>query len=107
MATEVILMDCVKSGGDRQELHEAIREHSMAAGRRVKEEGAANDLLDRIAADARFESVHGKLSSLLDPILFVGRAPEQVDDFMVECVDPILAKHAEALASVALDGVDV
>lgn len=107
MATEVILMHGVKAGGDRQTLHEAIREHSMAAGRRVKEEGAANDLLQRIAEDPAFASVREELSSLVDPMRFVGRCPEQVDEFIVEVIDPILAKHAESLSAVALDAVNV
>jgi adenylosuccinate lyase len=67
MATEVILMHCVKAGGDRQLLHEGIRQHSMDAGKRVKEEGAANDLLSRIAADPLFSAVHSRLEQLLDP----------------------------------------
>lgn len=107
MATEVILMQCVKAGGDRQVLHEAIREHSMAAGRRVKEEGASNDLLDRIAADALFKPVHGTLDQLLDPNLFVGRSPEQVTEFLAECIAPILDKHAAALKKTAVDAVNV
>lgn len=90
MATEVVLMQCVKAGGDRQDLHEAIRLHSMAAGARVKQEGAANDLLDRIRNDDLFKAVHGKLDELLDPSLFIGRAPEQVTEFCEEMVDPIL-----------------
>lgn len=106
MATEVILMDCVKAGGDRQALHEAIREHSMAAGRRVKEEGANNDLLSRIAADPLFTAVHDKLDSLVDPAQFTGRAPQQVDEFLDECIDPILAENVEAL-KVAVDGLNV
>lgn len=93
MATEVILMDCVKAGGDRQELHEAIREHSMAAGRRVKEEGAQNDLLERIAKDPLFASVHAKLDTLIDASQFVGRAPNQVTEFLSEVVDPILTSN--------------
>ena len=97
MATENILMACVKAGGDRQELHEAIREHSMAAGRRVKVDGAANDLLERIAGDARFAAVHGTLDSLMDPVNFIGRCPEQVDAFLGEEVAPILARHAGLL----------
>jgi adenylosuccinate lyase len=107
MATEVILMQCVKAGGDRQILHESIREHSMAAGRRVKEEGAANDLLERIAADPLFAAVHSSLDSLLDPSLFVGRAPEQVKEFMIECIDPILVTHADLLGKVGVDSVNV
>ena len=106
MATEVILMQCVKAGGDRQVLHEAIREHSMAAGKRVKEEGAHNDLLERIAADSLFAAVHGSLDTLLDPIRFTGRAPQQVREFVAECVDPILATYADALKT-EVDGVNV
>lgn len=107
MATEVILMDCVKAGGDRQEIHEAIREHSMAAGKRVKEEGAANDLMERIAADPAFASVHDRLDKLLEPSLFVGRAPEQTREFVAECIDPILSKHAACLSKEIVDGVNV
>jgi adenylosuccinate lyase len=107
MATEVILMQCVKAGGDRQVLHESIREHSMAAGRKVKEEGAANDLLDRIAADPLFAAVHGTLDSLLDPSLFVGRSPEQVTEFLAECIDPILTTYASELGKKDVDAVNV
>ena len=97
MATENILMACVKAGGDRQELHEAIREHSMQAGRRVKEQGAANDLMDRIAQDSRFEAVHAQLDELMDPKLFIGRCPKQVDEFLADCVDPILQQYKDLL----------
>ena len=68
----------LQAGGDRQDLHEKIRVHSMAAGMAVKGEGKANDLMDRVAADPAFEAVHGKLESLIDPVLFIGRSPEQV-----------------------------
>lgn len=107
MATEVILMQCVKAGGDRQVLHEAIREHSMAAGRRVKEEGADNDLLSRIAADPLFAAVHDRLAALLNPMLFIGRAPEQVTEFMEECVDPILEENKAATAKTVVDSLNV
>ena len=90
-----------------QELHEAIREHSMAAGRRVKVDGVANDLLERIAADSRFKAVHATMDSLLDPKLFVGRCPQQVDEFISECIEPILAKHRDLLAVEDLDSVNV
>ena len=90
-----------------QILHEAIREHSMAAGRRVKEEGAANDLLDRIAQDPLFAPVHAHLHELLEPAQFVGRAPEQVTDFLVECIDPILAEHAAKIGALNVDAVNV
>ena len=106
MATEVILMQCAKAGGDRQVLHEAIREHSMAAGKRVKEEGADNDLLSRIAMDPLFAAVHDKLDHLLDPMQFIGRAPEQVDEFIADCIDPILAANVAAVA-IKIDGVNV
>jgi adenylosuccinate lyase len=94
MATEVILMQGVKAGGDRQALHEAIRTHSMAAGMRVKEEGASNDLLERVAADPLFAAIKDNLSDHVDPHRFVGRAPEQVDEFMEDMLDPIL-RHFE------------
>jgi len=108
MATEVILMQCVKAGGDRQVLHEAIREHSMLAGRRVKEDGAPNDLLERIAQDSLFAAVHKDLDKLVDPALFVGRAPEQVDEFLTENIDPILDSYTDLLSgSEEFDGVNV
>uniref|UniRef100_A0A7S2UPT1 Adenylosuccinate lyase n=1 Tax=Attheya septentrionalis TaxID=420275 RepID=A0A7S2UPT1_9STRA len=107
MATEVILMECVKAGGDRQELHEAIRVHSMAAGAVVKGEGKPNDLLERIANDPVFTHVHAQLENMIDPILFVGRAPEQVDDFLVEEVDPILEQYESLLSVKSVDGVNV
>ncbi|MFO7822270.1 MAG: lyase family protein, partial [Lentisphaeria bacterium] len=90
MVTENILMACVKAGGDRQELHEAIREHSMEAVRRVKEEGVANDLLNRIKEDKRFAAIHDSLDDLMDATKFVGRAPQQVSEFIQDQVDPRL-----------------
>lgn len=107
MATENILMECVKAGGDRQVLHEAIREHSMEAGKRVKVEGAANDLLDRIAADPLFKAVHDRMDALLDPSLFVGRCPQQVEEFCNEEISPILKAHANLLEVKDLDSVNV
>ena len=92
MATENIMMACVKAGGDRQELHEAVRTHAMAAVRRVKEEGAENDLLSRLADDPLFAAVRDDLPSLLDPAKFVGRAPQQVAAFLAEDVDPVLTR---------------
>ena len=97
MATENIMMDAVKAGGDRQELHEAIREHSMAAARVVKEEGKPNDLLERIAADPRFNTTLEKLNSVLEPSNFVGRAPIQTVEFFEKYVDPVLESHKEDL----------
>jgi adenylosuccinate lyase len=107
MATENILMACVKAGGDRQVLHEAIREHSMAAGKRVKEEGAANDLLERIDADPLFKPVHGKMDTLLDPSLFIGRCPQQVEEFIDEHIRPLLKQYGELLHIEDLDSVNV
>lgn len=98
MATEIILMNAVKGGGDRQVLHEAIREHSMQAGRRVKEEGADNDLLQRIAADPLFACIHDSLSSLTEPSLFIGRSKEQVEEYLEEHVNPLLSQHAAILS---------
>lgn len=103
MATETILMEAVRRGGDRQELHEAIRTHSVAAGARIKDDGADNDLLARLAGDALFESVRDDLDDLCDPRRFVGRAPEQVDEFLAAEVEPLLAGSAEELAGVTGD----
>ena len=97
MATEMILMDAVKAGGDRQELHERIRVHSMAAGRVVKEEGLENDLLNRIAEDALFPMNIEQLKAIMSPINFVGRAPSQTVEFFSECIDPILEAEKDAL----------
>ena len=90
MATENIMMEAVKRGGDRQDLHEKIRQHSMAAGARVKQEGAANDLLERIAADPAFGLDKNELDVLLDANLYIGRSPDQVTEFIRDVVQPIL-----------------
>ena len=97
MATENIMMDCVKMGGDRQELHEAIRVHSMAAGRVVKEEGKPNDLLQRIADDPRFPMNLEQLQAIMKPANFVGRSVQQTEEFFAEHIDPILEKEKDAL----------
>ena len=97
MATENIMMDCVKMGGDRQELHEAIRVHSMAAGRVVKEEGKPNDLLQRIADDPRFPMNLEQLQAIMKPANFVGRSLQQTEEFFAEHIDPILEKEKDAL----------
>lgn len=97
MATENIMMDAVKAGGDRQELHEAIRIHSMAAGRRVKEEGLPNDLIDRIAADPKFNMTKEQILEIMDPKNFVGRAPQQTEEFFKDYIDPILEANKEDL----------
>ena len=101
MASENILMAAVKRGGDRQTLHEAIREHAMAAGRMVKEEGLPNDLLERIAGDERFGLAKEDIETLLDPTDYIGRCPEQVESFVKNEVDPILAV-AETIGGAAL-----
>ena len=95
MATETILMACVQKGGDRQELHEAIRVHSHKAAYRLKAEDGVNDLLERIKNDPVFAAVADDLDSLLDPSKFIGRAPNQVREFMYEVVDPVLALRAD------------
>jgi len=97
MATENIMMDAVKKGGDRQQLHEHIRVHSLAAGAVVKEQGLPNDLIGRIAADPLFALTEDELSSNLDARKYVGRSPEQVTDFLNSEVRPVLAKYAELL----------
>jgi adenylosuccinate lyase len=99
MATENILMEAVKRGGDRQDLHERTRRHSLDAGNRVKLDGGDNDLLQRIAADASFGLSQADLERILNVREFVGRAPEQVDEFVAEVVDPLLAR-AEKLGPV-------
>ncbi|MDO4586912.1 MAG: adenylosuccinate lyase [Planctomycetia bacterium] len=91
MATENILMAAVESGGDRQELHERIRVHSQAAAAIVKQEGGANDLLSRLRTDSAFAQVD--IEAEMDPIRFVGRAPEQVDEFLKEIIEPIRLKY--------------
>jgi adenylosuccinate lyase len=101
MATENIMMDAVKRGGDRQELHERIRTHSMEAGRMVKVEGKPNDLLERIAADPAFGTTMEELQSIMNPRNFVGRAPEQVTEFLNEVVLPILDENKEVLGMTA------
>ncbi len=103
MATESILMAAVAAGGDRQALHERIRRHSLAAGARVKDEGLDNDLLVRLAEDPAFASVKPRLRELCDPRAFVGRAPQQVDEFLAAEVDPLLARHQGLLAGVTSD----
>ena len=97
MATENIMMDAVKRGGNRQELHERIRIHSMEAGRQVKVEGMENDLLERIAADETFGVTLDELKNILDPAKYVGRSPEQVTEFLSECVNPILEQFKDEL----------
>lgn len=93
MATENILMDAVKLGGDRQELHEAIRVHSMAAAKTVKEEGKPNDLLERIANDEKFNMTLEQLQGVMNPKNFIGMADKQVESFIKNVVTPILENN--------------
>lgn len=97
MATENIIMDCVKEGGDRQQLHERIRQLSMEAGRNVKQEGKDNNLIELIKADPLFAPVHDKLDKILDAKNFVGRAPQQTVEFIANEIQPILDRHASLL----------
>ena len=103
MATENILMEAVKRGGDRQALHERIREHSLAAGRRVKDEGLDNDLLERIAADPAFGLSREEVLGRLDPADYIGCCPEQVDRFLAQEIRPVLERYADALAGSAAE----
>jgi adenylosuccinate lyase len=93
MATENILMEAVKRGGDRQELHERIRIHSMEAGNQVKVEGNKNDLIERIASDKVFGLNLEELQAVLEPKNYIGRAPEQVVDFINDYINPLLEKN--------------
>ena len=97
MATENILMKAVKKGVDRQELHERIRIHSMAAAQRVKGEGLNNDLIERIINDNSFGLSKEEILEAINPLKFVGRAPGQVLEFIEECVEPIFREHIDAL----------
>lgn len=97
MATENIMMDAVKAGGDRQELHEKIRELSMEAGRNVKEKGLDNNLLELIAADPAFNLSEEELKKTMDPSKYTGRAAVQVDAFLKDSVSPVLEANKEVL----------
>ena len=93
MATENIMMDAVKKGGDRQELHEKIREYSMIAGSNVKDKGLENNLCDLILADPMFMISKEEMDAIMKPINFIGRCPGQVDEFIAECVKPMLDEN--------------
>ena len=97
MATENIMMECVKTGGNRQELHEKIRVLSMQAGKNVKELGKENNLIELIKAEPMFDAVSGKLEEILDAKKFIGRAPSQVIEFIKNDVDPVLKKNENRL----------
>jgi adenylosuccinate lyase len=107
MATENIIMEAVKKGGDRQDIHERIRVHSMEAGKVVKMDGGRNDLLERIAGDPAFGMSNEDLSGILDVGQFVGRAPEQVGEFVEGYVDPLIGKAAALYKTVGLQDLRV
>ena len=97
MATENIMMEAVKRGGDRQELHERIRVHSMDAGKIVKQDGGENDLLERIANDPAFGVTLDQLKAIMKPELYVGRAPQQTEEFVENYIKPITEKYSDLL----------
>ncbi len=97
MATENIMMEAVKKGGDRQELHERLRMHSIAAGKVVKEEGGENDLIDRICADPAFNLSHDEIDSIMVPENFTGRSAEQVNLFLSTYIKPLREKNQDIL----------
>lgn len=97
MATENIMMRLVEKGGNRQEIHEALRRHSLAAAKAVKEEGKENDLVDRIAADPFFDMTKEEIESVLKPENYTGRCEEQVDNFLKECICPVLEANKDIL----------
>ncbi len=103
MATENIIMEGVKNGGDRQDLHEKIRVLSMEAGATVKVEGKPNDLIERIVADGTFGIKEEDIESILDPSLYIGRAPQQVVDFIEEEVQPVLDANKDLLTMTEID----
>ncbi len=97
MATENIMMDAVKKGGNRQELHEKLRVHSQAAARVVKEEGGRNDLVERIAADPAFMVTREEIEAILQPEKFIGRSKEQVEEYLAGIITPLLQENKELL----------
>jgi len=97
MATENIMMDAVKRGGDRQALHERIRQLSLEAGRNIKEEGLPNNLIDLIAAEPMFGLTRAEIEAHLDPARYIGRCPQQVEEFLRDDVRPVLKRYASAL----------
>ncbi|MEG0116115.1 MAG: adenylosuccinate lyase, partial [Hydrogenoanaerobacterium sp.] len=91
----------VKKGGDRQKLHEKLRVHSIAAAKKVKEEGLANDLIDRVCADSDFMLEKSEIDAILKPINFVGRSVEQVDEYLTEIIKPMLIANKNILGESA------
>ena len=107
MATENILMEAVRAGGDRQDLHEAIRSHSMEAGKVVKAEGKPNDLIERLANDPLFAKVAPMFKDILDPKLFIGRAPQQVEDYLAGTVRPLIASFSKEVKETGTEEIKV
>jgi adenylosuccinate lyase len=103
MATENIMMDAVKRGGNRQELHERIRVHSLEAGRQVKDLGKPNNLIDLIAEDPLFGMTKEELTAHLEPSSYIGRCPEQVDEFLRDCVAPVLERYKDLIDTAEVD----
>jgi adenylosuccinate lyase len=97
MASENIMMDAVKRGGNRQELHERIRVHSIEAGKNVKELGLTNNLIDLIAEDPMFGMSREELTAHLEPSRYIGRCPQQVEEFLAQQVAPVLERYASVL----------
>ena len=97
MATENIMMQAVKKGGDRQQLHEKLRVHAQAAAKRVKEEGMENDMIDRVCEDPAFQITKEELAGVLKPIHYVGRSVEQTEEFIHDVIQPVLEKNKEVL----------
>ena len=107
MATENILMEAVRAGGDRQDLHEAIRSHSMEAGKVVKAEGKPNDLIERLANDPLFAKVAPMFKDILAPKLFIGRAPQQVEDYLAGTVRPLIASLSKEVKETGTEEIKV
>lgn len=103
MASENIMMDAVKRGGDRQALHERIRVHSQEAGRNVKDFALTNNLIDLLAADPMFGLSQEDLSAHMEPSRYIGRCPEQVTDFLNDYVRPVLEANRSALEKKAAE----
>ena len=97
MATENIMMSAVKKGGDRQELHERLRQHSIAAANVVKQEGGENDLIQRVCQDPAFGLTREELEKVLEPKMFIGRSSDQVKEYLQEFVNPVLEANRDLL----------
>ena len=97
MATENIMMDAVKKGGDRQQLHERIREYSMIAAEQIKVYGKDSNLCELIVNDPMFMITKEELEAVLKPENYIGRSPQQVDEFLAECINPILEANKDIL----------